>query len=785
LGLWKKNIYRRYRRMGSVAVMAAALLLLPFARPVAAQNDPLNAPFEVVKFGENDTLRGVVGQYLRDPDLWPNVLKLNGIASPADLVPGTELKLPVKQVLAADTALIESLNAIQTATAEGARIFAPSEIGDAIENRDTALSRREDGDWRQVVSFAGAATDFANQALDIAIAQRDRSAEAVVSDVQGTVEGRAPAEPRWSGREMNDMLVEFERLRTLSGSTTQITFRDLSRLRLNPNSNATIQRMRSDPLTGGEVTKVSLVNGDFYALLNQLSDKTSFEIEVPGVETTTNSADFWIKNDASGARFVNYDEPDLEITQDGSKIMLGENEGVVLSGRGAERAEVLDSPLLVAPGLGQILYSTVATLDWGAFEGAEGYWLEVATDPGFNQMEVSEWGIRETTFETPELAPARYHWRVAVLDRLGLPGQWSKAQDFTVRVDRTPPFLTLLSPGPGIIASVPQIDILGATEPDAKLLLNGAPLEIGTDGSFVTIVPLAPGPNTIELKATDPAGNQSDRTQIVIFRPEASVDITLSDEIARVGDVLATRSNDLSVSGRTSALAGAGVAVRNAAGEVIVRTVIGANGDFRFTVPVDEAVRDYKIEVLAPSGRIEGNLDFTGVQDRTAPVIKLDLPLPKATGEAELEITGTVGDAVAAELDGRALDLADGRFATFLDLSPGVNGFDLVATDATGNVTIARLETLYDIEPPEVLSVDVRRPDGNAGPIQIEVVARDASGLRQAAPFVIEIGNNEREGFLRCDAASGVCRINLPPEPGNLRLIEVVIEDYAGNAAFE
>ena len=123
------------------------------------------------------------------------------------------------------------------------------------------------------------ATGFANEALDISIFQRDRSAEAVVSDVQGDVEGRPPSEPRWSDRAQNDVLVEFERLRTLSDSTTQITFRDLSRLRLNPNSNATIQRMRSDPLTSGEVTKVSLVEGDFYALLNQLSDMTQFEIE--------------------------------------------------------------------------------------------------------------------------------------------------------------------------------------------------------------------------------------------------------------------------------------------------------------------------------------------------------------------------------------------------------------------------------------------------------------------------------------------------------------------------
>jgi hypothetical protein len=274
---------------------------------VLAEIDPLDAPLEVVRYGKDDTIRGFVGKHPGDPDLWPLVLSLNDIASPAELRPGMDLRLPVRQVMAADDALLVSLNAIQTATAEGARVFAPDEIGQALENRDTAIIRRTDGKWRKVARFASISANFANIARDISIALRDIAAEAVVSDVQGDVEGRSPAEPSWTDRELNDVLVEFERLRTLSASSTQVTFRDQSRLRLNANSNATIQRMRSDPLTGVEVTKVSLVNGDFYALLNQLSDKITFEIEVPGLETTTNSADFWIKNDQTGTRFVNYD----------------------------------------------------------------------------------------------------------------------------------------------------------------------------------------------------------------------------------------------------------------------------------------------------------------------------------------------------------------------------------------------------------------------------------------------------------------------------------------------
>ena len=135
-------------------------------------------------------------------------------------------------------------------------------------------------------------------------------------------------------------------------------------------------------------------------------------------------------------------------------------------------------------------------------------------------------------------------------------------------------------------------------------------------------------------------------------------------------------------------------------------------------------------------------------------------------------------------LNGQAVPLVQGRFDIDVPLEPGLNAFDLVAADAVGNVRAARLQTLYDIDPPDVLSVDLGRPEGANGPIELVVVARDASGLRQAAPYLLQVGSGEREGFMRCDAATGTCRASLPAEPGALRLIEVVIEDYAGNAAF-
>jgi glucodextranase-like protein/FecR-like protein len=766
-------------------VLALIFVTPVFSGKLLAERDQMDAAFMLVRYEKDDTIRGFVGKHLRDPDLWPLVLDINDIASPADLSPGMDLRLPVRQVLAADGALLTSLNAIQTANSEGARIFAPDEIGKAIENRDLAVKRRVEGEWRQVASYADISVAFANQALDISISLRDQAAEAVVSDVQGDVEGRTPAEPGWSDRDLNDVLVEFERLRTLSASTTQVTFRDQSRLRLNANSNATIQRMRSDPLTGGEVTKVSLIDGDFYALLNQLSENTSFEIDVAGIETSTNSADFWVKSDQSGARFVNYDSPQLEITQGNQTISLGENQGVVVSGNTAERTEILTSPRLAAPQRGAVIYAAEASLQWDEFNGAEAYWLEVSSDPGFNQMQVSEWGVREAGYQAAGLPPARYHWRVAALDKLGLPGEWSSPQDFTLRTDDTPPYLTLLSPGPDTIATQPRIDLLGATEVDATLILNGAALAVGEDGSFLGELDLIEGRNNVTVEASDPAGNQSTRSLTVIYRPAATVEINLSDQIPRVGPALATQSDRLTVQGQTTANPGAVVVVREAAGTELLRTLVTGSRTMQFVVPAGVEPREYSVEILAPGGAIEGRLYFLALLDRVPPALTLDLPPPRVTGDQMIQISGSAEDAIKVEVNGTPVSMDKGRFDLELPLEPGENQFELLASDATGNVGLTHFEVLMDIDPPEILRTELGRPQGDGGPIELEVEARDPSGLRQATPFVITVGGNERVGYLRCETASGLCRASLPPEPGALELIELLIEDYAGNTAFQ
>lgn len=754
--------------------------------PARAQPDALSAPYEEIVYDGQETLRDFVARHLQDPDLWPAVLKINALSSPAEFVPGLTVQMPVQQVALANKALDESLQAIQKATSEGARLFAPDEIGAAIADRDVALGHRGTGAWRQVVSFAASATSHATDAFEIALAQRDRAAEALITDIHGQVEGREPAEPVWSDRGLNDVLIEFEKLRTLTNSTTQVTFRDLSRLRLNPNSNATIQRMRSDPLTGKEVTKVSLANGDFYALLNQLSDRDSFEIDVPGIQTTTDSDDFWIKKEADKALFVNYDTASLDIESGLTQVSLGQDEGVVITEAGvAERAQVLDRPLLSAPINNGDVYGNGVDLSWQDYPEASGYWFEVAADPAFNQMITTEWGVRDLAFRVGNLVPGRHFWRVAALDSLGLPGKWSEVRAFDVRQDDTPPFLTLLAPSDGLLVETQIVEVLGASEADVRLTVNGDPVDVRADGGFATQIALVPGANQIVVVAVDPAGNSTERRGQLRYVPRKAVELVLNPDMARdEAGILVSRTDEMTVYAASTAKAGLPVRLFNAQGVEVGQTRTGAGGIVALTVPVAVQTVAYRIDVLSEGGVPTGSASFEVKMDSDAPEIVLDVPPPRATQADRLDLTGTLGDAVALRLNGVKQDIFDGSFAMQVDLVEGKNEIALAAEDAAGNVSVVVVETVLDLTPPEILLAEMTRAQGAGGPIDIVVRAQDESGLRQAAPFLVEVGREEFEGYLRCDSAAGLCRASLPAEEGEMRIIEVVIQDYAGNEVF-
>jgi hypothetical protein len=738
-----------------------------------------------IRVEEGDTLRDLAARHLGDPDLWTEILRANELDAITDVHPGLELQIPAAQVLQANRALEAALEVIQHATEEGARLFAPDEIAEAIRLRDQGVAERKGGQWDQAIRLADLSRLAASQALALAIEQRDAAAEALLSDRQGWVEGQRPQDLLWTDRALNDILIEEEKVRTLSRSTAQITFRDDSRLRLNANSQALIQRMRVDPLSREEEAKVSLIEGDFYALLAGKSQRKSFELEVPEVQTQIDSTNFWVRRDDSGSKFTNYDERLLQVSAQGESVDLGRNEAtLVRSGAPpTDKIDILPPPALLEPQDDEVAFNAAVQLVWSPVDDAAGYWLELAHDPGFRRMVESRWGLTDVRYDPGALDIGAYYWRIAALDKFGLPGERTDPWRFHVQTDVTPPYLTIGGPEENAMVRESPIRLQGESEPGVTLELNGEPVSLDAAGRFDLPYRPSPGLNTVAVEAQDAAGNTTERRRTFVFMPDHQAAVEFDAAMPRLSPRhFVTDREVISIVGRTDA--DARIVIEAADGTERASSYADPEGAFGVNVSLQAPEERFAVQVVSPSGFVSRD-DFQVTIDQVPPPIELEAPPPLVTAVEWLPLRGRLPGGERLLIDGEPAELIDGTFDEAITLHQGRNAIELVATDLVGNVTVEQLDVVLDQEPPQLVRQGVT--PGQAAPgdrVTVEVVASDASGMKQAAPFTLRVGDATLSDFLRFDPSSGSYRSTFVVSEGMqgpVALKDVELEDYAGN----
>jgi hypothetical protein len=186
----------------------------------------------------------------------------------------------------------------------------------------------------------------------------------------------------------------------------------------------------------------------------------------------------------------------------------------------------------------------------------------------------------------------------------------------------------------------------------------------------------------------------------------------------------------------------------------------------------------------SPSGFVSED-EFRVTIDQDPPPIELAAPPPLVTAVEWLPLRGRLPGGRSLLIAGEPAELIDDTFDEAVTLRQGRNAIELVATDLVGNVSIEKLEVVLDQEPPQLVHQGVT--PGRAAPgdrVTVEVVPSDASGMKQAAPFTLRVGDATVSDFLRFDAASGSYRSTFVVSEGmqgTVALKDIELEDYAGN----
>ncbi|MDP2693032.1 MAG: helix-turn-helix domain-containing protein [bacterium] len=83
-----------------------------------------------------------------------------------------------------------------------------------------------------------------------------------------------------------------------------------------------------------------------------------------------------------------------------------------------------------------------------------------------------------------------------------------------------PPMLTLFSPENGLVTYNYELTVLGQTNQESKIFINGLEITSTGDGQFKEIINLSPGVNTIRVSAQKKHGKTTEIVRYVVYKSE-------------------------------------------------------------------------------------------------------------------------------------------------------------------------------------------------------------------------------------------------------------------------
>lgn len=204
----------------------------------------------------------------------------------------------------------------------------------------------------------------------------------------------------------------------------------------------------------------------------------------------------------------------------------GEAVSAAPTGELSNKETFLPAPVLVSPPDNLVLRigaNPRVEFSWQPVQGAARYRVQVARSRLFSAPEI------DASRDTPDAAAAVsaegvFYWRVAAVSPAGVEGPFSPFRRFRVTGvetqpegpasgDRTPPTLELNRPF-NIGGAYYMIE--GTAEAGSTVFVNDEVAETSADGRFRKLVSFTTiGWNTVTVKAVDPAGNETVRTERV------------------------------------------------------------------------------------------------------------------------------------------------------------------------------------------------------------------------------------------------------------------------------
>jgi hypothetical protein len=208
------------------------------------------------------------------------------------------------------------------------------------------------------------------------------------------------------------------------------------------------------------------------------------------------------------------------------KLSSGEKVSATAGGQVSDVKKVVMPPALLSPADNQVFQMTGdlrVQFSWDTQPNATAYVLQVSRSRLFSTLEINS-RRNNTSANAKVTSEGAFYWRTASVGSDGDIGPFSPFRRFRVSggqrggptamsADREPPKLQLNKP---YSIGGPFFMIEGTTEPGATVFINDEEVDVESNGHFKKLVSFnKTGANAVVVKAIDPAGNQTVKSETV------------------------------------------------------------------------------------------------------------------------------------------------------------------------------------------------------------------------------------------------------------------------------
>lgn len=382
----------------------------------------------------------------------------------------------------------------------------------------TAVTGR---DFRTAVEEAALAEDLARDILGL----RNPGAETAVRVVRadGDVRLKRAGQFMWEEVSERTQLRAGDQIRTGNQASAQLVYFDGTTMTVSAGTLLEIRDLFRDPQRRTQRITERLAFGSLSASTQQTEGVTT--VHEVATETASvkarKAAEFEVRYDQSRGRseVLAFKGP-LTLTTGGKEVELPQSTRVTLDqGKIVSKSVLLDPPQLIFPPDQKAFAGPAGAkveAGWGAVSHAVRYRFQLSDRHLFSQLIDDRERVIATTALLPAgLPPGVYFWRVAGVDREGVPGRWSETRKFRLLgaefrdpADKEPPHLDVSE----ILVVGSNAIITGRAEPGALVWVEGERVEVEDDGRFTWLIKLRnDGRNKLQIVAQDAAGNETRR----------------------------------------------------------------------------------------------------------------------------------------------------------------------------------------------------------------------------------------------------------------------------------